>query len=243
MNQRVLIEKNYLRIPIRKDAVEKNVWLYQELTAVLQFQAGLFVDYGSGVPDFYAELPVERWKGSVLTLVHEEDRPVPFLQSDELLPNTEPFQPWIHFAPKSGWMNDVCGACWYQGSYHLYFQHNPVDVNWGNMSWGHAESTDLLHWVQKEDVMFPDENGTMFSGCAILNERGLLGLPKDTPVFFYTVAGNASEWSKGKKFVQRIAYSTDQGETLTKVEENVLEHIEADNRDPKVYGQIGRAHV
>ena len=35
MNQRVLIEKNYLRIPIRKDAVEKNVWLYQELTAVL----------------------------------------------------------------------------------------------------------------------------------------------------------------------------------------------------------------
>ena len=57
MNQRVLIEKNYLRIPIRKDAVEKNVWLYQELTAVLQFQAGLFVDYGSGAPDFYAELP------------------------------------------------------------------------------------------------------------------------------------------------------------------------------------------
>ena len=65
MKQRVLIEKNYLRIPIRKDAVEKNVWLYQELTAVLQFQAGLFVDYGSGAPDFYAELPVERWKGSV----------------------------------------------------------------------------------------------------------------------------------------------------------------------------------
>ena len=79
MNQRVLIEKNYLRIPIRKDAIEKNVWLYQELTAVLQFQAGLFVDYGSGAPDFYAELPVERWKGSVLTFVHEEDRPVPFL--------------------------------------------------------------------------------------------------------------------------------------------------------------------
>lgn len=74
MNQRGLIEKNYLRIPIRKDAVEKNVWLYQELTAVLQFQAGLFVDYGSGAPDFYAELPVERWKGSVLTLVHETGR-------------------------------------------------------------------------------------------------------------------------------------------------------------------------
>lgn len=140
MNQRVLIEKNYLRIPIRKDAVEKNVWLYQELTAVLQFQAGLFVDYGSGAPDFYAELPVERWKGSVLTLVHEEDRPVPFLQSDELLPNTEPFQPWIHFAPKSGWMNDVCGACWYQGSYHLYFQHNPFGVQWNNMSWRQTQS-------------------------------------------------------------------------------------------------------
>ena len=160
-------------------------------------------------------------------------------------------RPCYHVTGGSGWINDPNGLIYSEGKYHLYFQHNPVDVNWGNMSWGHAESTDLLHWVQKEDVMFPDENGTMFSGCAILNERGLLGLPKDTPVFFYTVAGSASEWSKGKKFVQRIAYSTDQGETLTKIEENVLEHIEADNRDPKVYWheekqlyymvQIGRA--
>ena len=135
MNQRVLIEKNYLRIPIRKDAVEKNVWLYQELTAVLQFQASLLWIMDRGT-QFLCRLPVERWKGSVRRLCME-DRPVPFLlQSDELLPNTEPFQPWIHFAPKSGWMNDVCGACWYQGSYHLYFQHNPFGIQWNNMSWG-----------------------------------------------------------------------------------------------------------
>ena len=184
MNQRVLIEKNYLRIPIRKDAVEKNVWLYQELTAVLQFQAGLFVDYGSGAPDFYAELPVERWKGSVLTLVHEEDRPVPFLQSDELLPNTEPCQPWIHFAPKSGWMNDVCGACWYQGSYHLYFQHNPFGVQWNNMSWGHAVSSDLLHWQQLEEALLPEADGPAFTGSAVLHEGELPEVPEDALVVY-----------------------------------------------------------
>ena len=239
MNQRVLIEKNYLRIPIRKDAVEKNVWLYQELTAVLQFQAGLFVDYGSGAPDFYAELPVERWKGSVLTLVHEEDRPVPFLQSDELLPNTEPFQPWIHFAPKSGWMNDVCGACWYQGSYHLYFQHNPFGVQWNNMSWGHAVSSDLLHWQQLEEALLPEADGPAFTGSAILHEGELPEVPEDALVVYYTCAGNRSVWSRGKKMCQKIAWSEDgtRFQTLGEILPNQI----FENRDPKVY-RFGQKH-
>ena len=239
MNQRVLIEKNYLRIPIRKDAIEKNVWLYQELTAVLQFQAGLFVDYGSGAPDFYAELPVERWKGSVLTLVHEEDRPVPFLQSDELLPNTEPFQPWIHFAPKSGWMNDVCGACWYQGSYHLYFQHNPFGVQWNNMSWGHAVSSDLLHWQQLEEALLPEADGPAFTGSAVLHKGELPEVPEDALVVYYTCAGNRSVWSRGKKMCQKAAWSEDgiHFQTLGEILPNQI----FENRDPKVY-RFGQKH-
>ena len=239
MNQRVLIEKNYLRIPIRKDAVEKNVWLYQELTAVLQFQAGLFVDHGSGAPDFYAELPVERWKGSVLTLVHEEDRPVPFLQADELLPNTEPFQPWIHFAPKSGWMNDVCGACWYQGSYHLYFQHNLFGIQWNNMSWGHAMSSDLLHWQQLEEALLPEADGAAFTGSAVLHKGELPEVPEDALVVYYTCAGNRSVWSRGKKMCQKAAWSEDgiHFQTLGEILPNQI----FENRDPKVY-RFGQKH-
>ena len=71
-------------------------------------------------------------------------------------------------------MNDVCGACWYQGSYHLYFQHNPFGVQWNNMSWGHAVSSDLLHWQQLEEALLPEADGPAFTGSAILHEGCLL---------------------------------------------------------------------
>ena len=108
-------------------------------------------------------------------------------------------------------MNDPNGLVYAEGVYHLYFQHNPFDVQWENMSWGHAVSRDLLHWEQKDDVLFPDETGTMFSGSGIVNDRKMLGLPEDALVFFYTAAGNNNKWSAGKQFTQRIAYSTDGG--------------------------------
>ena len=90
------------------------------------------------------------------------------------------------------------------------------------MSWGHAVSRDLLHWEQKDDVLFPDETGTMFSGSGIVNDRKMLGLPEDAVIFFYTAAGNNNTWSAGKQFTQRIAYSTDGGDTLHKIDKGVL---------------------
>ena len=57
------------------------------------------------------------------------------------------------------------------------------------MSWGHAVSRDLLHWEQKDDVLFPDETGTMFSGSGIVNDRKMLGLPEIAEKFC-----NEKEW-------------------------------------------------
>ena len=150
------------------------------------------------------------------------------------------YKPAVHFTPSYGWMNDPNGLVYHDGIYELYYQHNPRGIDWNCMTWGHARGTDLLHWEDLGDVLEPDENGLMFSGCAIRNDRGLLGLPKDALLFFYTAAGHSSRESKGKPYTIRLAYSTDGGDTLIKKDGiceagEIMETLAAENRDPKVF--------
>lgn len=207
--------------------------------------------------DYYAKLPVSGWKGK--TLVLRGDFPAGFYEAvaQEPSANDEAFndgvrsrngleqhRPLIHFAPEYGWINDPNGLVYQNGIYHMYFQYNPFDIRWENMCWGHAVSRDLLHWTQQDTVLFPDEQGVMFSGSGIVNDRQLLGLPEDALLFFYTAAGNSNRWSRGKVFTQRTAYSTDGGQTLTKMMEGVVDTICWENRDPKVFWhEESRAYI
>lgn len=143
--------------------------------------------------------------------------------------------PKVHFAAEYGWINDPNGLIFHDGIYEIYFQHNPHGTQWGNMTWGHARTKDFLSYEELDPVLFPDENGTMFSGCGIVNERGLLGLPKDALLLFYTAAGGTNEESAGKEFTIRMAYSVDGGNTYVKFGEPVLESLAVENRDPKVF--------
>lgn len=68
-------------------------------------------------------------------------------------------------------MNDPNGLVYHDGSYELYYQYNPYGVEWNHISWGHAKSTDLLHWENLPVTLTPDEDGYMFSGCGIRNDR------------------------------------------------------------------------
>lgn len=236
MRKSIKITHNYLWIPVKTQEELQRVSFCHGETKIYEFE--IPVGKGKGLYEFhyYAAVPVADWKNTELIL--EGEVPESFMEAvalSDTVPKRTHKRPLIHFTPDTGWMNDPNGMIFHEGVYHLFFQHNPFDKKWENMSWGHAVSRDLLHWTQGEDVIFPDEDGTMYSGCGIVNEQEKLGLGKDAEIYVYTCAGSASAWSKGKKFVQKIAYSTDHGKTLCKRAGCILGHVTDDNRDPKVY--------
>lgn len=142
----------------------------------------------------------------------------------------ELYRPEYHFSPLRNWINDPNGMVYFAGEYHLFFQYNPQGINWGNMSWGHAKSKDLVHW-EHLPVAIPVENGVMaFSGCVVVDHDntsgfGINGQPPLVAV--YTGAGTYQD--------QRLAFSTDSGLTWKTYAQNPVIDLYSNNfRDPKV---------
>ena len=130
-------------------------------------------------------------------------------------------------------MNDPNGLIFYKGKYHLFFQHNPEDDQWGNMSWGHATSTNLFEWQEEPvAIRFTDTHG-VFSGSAVVdyfNTSGFGSLANPAMVAIFT-----DHQHDGTHQAQSLAYSLDEGKTWQRYEANpVLDLGMKDFRDPKV---------
>ncbi|NGO46722.1 GH32 C-terminal domain-containing protein [Streptomyces ureilyticus] len=148
-------------------------------------------------------------------------------------PYSETYRPQFHFTPEKNWMNDPNGLVYYKGEYHLFYQYNPNGNSWGDMSWGHAVSKDLVHWEELPLALSHDDEEMVFSGSAVVdwNNTTGFGTKKNPPM----VAIYTSAYKNGGKQAQSLAYSTDRGRTWTKYQGNPVIDIGSDNfRDPKV---------
>ena len=87
----------------------------------------------------------------------------------------EDFRPAFHYSASNTWLNDPNGLIFHGGLYHLYYQNNPLDSVWGNMSWGHATSTDLLSWTEHPVAITFDEHEDIFSGSIVFDRNNTSG--------------------------------------------------------------------
>ncbi|KRE65123.1 MULTISPECIES: GH32 C-terminal domain-containing protein [Micrococcaceae] len=150
----------------------------------------------------------------------------------------ETYRPAYHFSPAKNWMNDPNGMVYHKGIYHLFFQHNPSGNTWGNMSWGHATSTDLVHWQEQPLAISTDTQEDVFSGSVVVDKNNTsgLGTTENPPLIaIYTSAYKDASPHRGLQ-AQSLAYSLDDGQTWTKYSADpVLNRNSANFRDPKVF--------
>jgi fructan beta-fructosidase len=154
---------------------------------------------------------------------------------------SEPHRPQFHHSPPIGWTNDPNGMVYFDGEYHLFYQHYPDSTVWGPMHWGHAVSKDLVHWENLPIALYPDSLGYIFSGSAVVDTKNTAGFGQNGQpplVAMFTLHdmkrekdGTNSHESQG------IAYSNDRGRTWKMYEGNPVMPNPGgvrDIRDPKL---------
>lgn len=226
------VTNRYLWLPVQTGNELQNVTIRQgdSKRFEMRIEAG-------GKPDFYAVLDLQNYTGQTLDI--QGDCPEDWfelLTFQSTWPGShDPKRPRLHFSAQIGWINDPNGLIYKDGIWHLYFQHNPFGIGWENMHWGHASSTDLIHWQQHEAAIYPDKNGVAFSGCAIEDTDNVTGFGKGTIVYYYSAVCAAKTWHADIRETQRMVISRDGGLTLEKTDDGIVEHIQGMNRDPKIF--------
>lgn len=234
----IKVTKKYLNIPV-SHAIEREI---MEITVDGQKERSFEIRLAPENPDYWVFCDISAFNGKTITISFPSPNKglSQIYQSDEIAGKDslymEKNRPQFHFSSRRGWNNDPNGLIYYQGEYHLFYQHNPYEREWGNMHWGHAVSKDLIHWEELPIALYPDQHGTMFSGSTVMDYHNSAGFNKGNEpamIALYT-ADNAD------RQIQCLAYSLDKGRTWTKYAHNpVIDSKEKwnskDTRDPKVF--------
>jgi len=158
----------------------------------------------------------------------------------------DPTRPVYHFRPPAQWMNDICGAIYYKGTYHIFYQHNPLsDETWGRDSsvWAHARSKDLVHWEHLPWALLAMKDRgerRCNSGCVTLDGNG-------RPMIFYTFvpsSGPRHQWGAVPLDDELIKWARVKDEPLMAAGKNgVPADVNRGWSDPFVFKSAGRTFV
>ncbi len=232
------ITKKYLNLPVSHQ-VDRQVMTWE----VGGKQERAFdIRLANATPDYWVFADVSALKGKTIKISYPGTATgLAKIYQDDVIAGQDSLykensRPQLHFSTRRGWINDPNGLIWHEGEYHLFYQHNPYERDWGNMHWGHAVSKDLIHWQELPVALYPDKNGTVFSGTTVIDYDNTAGFNKgNTPamIAFYTA-------DRPEKQTQCFAYSLDNGRTWTKYAGNPVIDSKAkwnsqDTRDPKVF--------
>lgn len=229
------ITQRYLNLPVSHQTDRKKM----SFTIDGKEERSFVIRLASGKPDYWVFCDMDAYKGKKLTISYDGEGLQQIYQDSQIAGQDsmyhEKSRPQLHYSQRRGWNNDPNGMVWHDEEYHLFYQHNPYEREWENMHWGHAVSRDLIHWEELNEALYPDHNGTAFSGSAVVDYENTSGFgSKDNPAMVAIYTGASA------KQVQCIAYSLDKGRTWTKYEKNpVIDSGKlwntVDTRDPKVF--------
>lgn len=232
----IYVDHKYLHLPICNGSAKVVFQLICDDMVVREFDVELAI---IGRRDWWAFYDISEFDGKNILIrtmnsnmaeAQAELLDQVITQSNDLLYiqglYNERYRPQFHFTPKRGWNNDPNGLVYYHGTWHLFFQHNPFGITWGSMHWGHATSSDLLHWIEKPVALYPSSMDDMaFSGGAIIdttNTSGFKNGENDPIILEFTSTGRG----------ECLAYSVDNGKSFQEFTGNpVLDHR---GRDPKI---------
>ena len=162
---------------------------------------------------------------------------------------TEAYRQQYHFSQYAHWNNDPNGLVYYDGYYHLFYQHHPYSNYWNDMYWGHARSKDLAHWELLPICLFPDSesdgwgpgNGYMWSGSAMVYRPGM-SADIDARGWFPNGNGEGliAFYTRDGGFQDQVLMSSDDGGITWTKRVRIPQTIVAgqqktDCRDPKVF--------
>jgi len=232
--------KQWLNIPVSGKA-ERG---FMKITAGDRDTIAFVVRLAPGEPDYWVSCDISSFSSKKIQVSYDGnpaglDR---LTQTDGMANDAadiyrEEQRPQQHFTFRRGWNNDPNGMIYHDGVYHLFGQHNPYENDWENMHWGHAVSTDLIHWTELPEAFAPGtDRAGIFSGTVVAdkdNTAGFAAKGQTALVAFYTLNRSDHE-------VQNMAYSLDGGLTWTQYEGNpIIDSYDRwqcfDLRDPKVF--------